>query len=151
MGDSESLLLVEDDQPKVTEENIRAEKAVGSNDDVDPSLGELFEGLLGLARPDKAGEHSDLHRETGKSPLKGLEVLTDENGRRGEDGHLFAFQDRLERRADGDLGLAVSDIAAEQPVHGALGLHVALDLGDGSILIGGELVLERILELALPG
>ena len=44
-------------------------------------------------------------------------VLLGEHRRRHEDGHLLAVVDGLERGPDGDLGLAVADVAADQPVH----------------------------------
>ena len=77
-------------------------------------------------------------------------MLADEDRRRGEDRHLFALEDGFEGGADGDLGLAVADIAAEEAVHGAVRLHVGLDLRDRPVLVVGEIVFEGVLELALP-
>src|SRR5918996_401142 len=45
-----------------------------------------------------------------------------------QDGHLLAVQHRLERRPHGDLGLAVSDIAAQEPIHRFRSLHRPLHL-----------------------
>ena len=56
-------------------------------------------------------------------------VLGGEHGRRHEDGDLLAVLGRLERRAQGDLGLAVADVADDEPVHRPGQLHVGLDLG----------------------
>ena len=56
--------------------------------------------------------------------------------------------DRFESRAHGDFGLAVADIAAEQPVHGLGRFHVALDVNDGHVLIFGFAEFEGVLELA---
>ena len=67
-----------------------------------------------------------------------------------EHGHLFAGVDRLERRPDRDLGLAVADVAADQAVHRlALG-HVALDRFDRRELVGRFLVGKGRLELGHP-
>ena len=63
---------------------------------------------------------------------------------------LLAVLDRLERRAHRDLGLAVADVAADQPVHRDRALHVGLDLVDGAQLVGRLDVGEGVLELALP-
>ena len=65
-------------------------------------------------------------------------------------GHLLAVLHRLERRPDGDLGLAEADVAAHEAVHRVALLHVALHLGDGDELVGGLLVREGVLQLALP-
>ncbi len=150
LGDAETLLLVEDDQAEIAETDIGAQESVGADHDVDSTLSEFLEGLLGLTGRDEPGEHTDLDRETGKPPLKGLEVLADEDRCRSENRHLFALEDRFEGGADGDLGLAVADIAAEQAVHRAVRLHVGLDLRDRPFLVVGEIVLEGVLELALP-
>ncbi len=39
--------------------------------------------------------------------------------------------DRLEGRTDGDLGLAKTDVAADESIHGLRGLHVGLHITDG--------------------
>jgi len=64
--------------------------------------------------------------------------------------HLFAVGQRLERRAHGDLGLAVADVAAQQAIHRLQALHVPLDvLAGGDLVLGGR-EFEGVLELALP-
>ena len=78
-------------------------------------------------------------------------MLIGEDRRGRENRHLLAVADGLERRADGDLGFAESDIAAHQAVHGVLGLHVFFGVLDGAPLIGRFLIGERRLELHLPG
>ena len=56
----------------------------------------------------------------------------------------------LEGGAHGQLGLAVADVAADEPVHRPGALHVALDLGERRQLVGRFLVGEGSLELGLP-
>ena len=73
----------------------------------------------------------------------------DRGGR--EDRHLLAVEHRAHGRAHRDLGLAVADVAADEPVHRRRGGHVRGDLGDRLGLVRGLLVLEGLLELALPG
>ena len=77
-------------------------------------------------------------------------MLLRKESRGHEHRDLLAVHDRLERHPDGDLGLAVADVAADQPVHRDLGLHVLLDLVDGPQLVGGLGVREGVLELVLP-
>jgi hypothetical protein len=84
------------------------------------------------------------------NPAKGLEVLIDEDGGRREHRHLFTLEHRLESCADGDFGLSVAHVAAQQPIHRARRLHVLLDLTYRPILIRRQLELEGILELTLP-
>jgi hypothetical protein len=77
-------------------------------------------------------------------------VLLGEDRRRHEHEHLLAGVGGLERGAQGDLGLAVADVAADEAVHRALGLHVALDELDRLALVGRLLVGELRLELGEP-
>ena len=77
-------------------------------------------------------------------------MLFDENCGRREQSDLLPLEHRLERGADRDLGFPVTDVAAQQPVHRSLGLHVALDVLNRTFLIRREVELEGILELPLP-
>ncbi len=45
-------------------------------------------------------------------------MLFGENGGGNQNGYLEAFHHRLESRAESHLGFAVTDVAADQPVHG---------------------------------
>ena len=63
-------------------------------------------------------------------------MLVGEDGGRHEHRHLALALHRLERGADRDLGLAVSDVAHEEPVHGTRPFHVTFDVGGGGALVG---------------
>ena len=82
--------------------------------------------------------------------LERSQVLERQHGRRREKGDLLAVDDGLERRAHRDFGLAVADIAAEQPIHRRRRFHVARDVGDRGLLVRRQVVLERVVELLLP-
>ena len=103
-----------------------------------------------LGRLAQARDHLDLERELGEALPEGAEVLLGEDRRRHQHHHLLALDRRLVGGAQRDLGLAVADVAADQPVHRALGLHVGLDRLDRVELVGGLAVGERALELELP-
>ena len=64
-------------------------------------------------------------------------MLLREHGCRGDHDRLRAAAHRLEGRADRDLGLAEPDVPADQAVHRAHRLHVALGLGDRPELVPG--------------
>ena len=81
---------------------------------------------------------------------EGGEVLLGEDGCGHEYGDLAPVGDCLEGGAEGDLGLAVADIAADEPVHGLAALHVVLHVEDGLGLVGRLLVGEGVFELHLP-
>ena len=93
---------------------------------------------------------ADGHREAAHPLGERRVVLLHEQRRRHQDGDLLAVLDRLERRPDRDLGLAVADVAADQPVHRDGPPHVGLDLLDRGQLVGGLVEREGVLELALP-
>ena len=118
--------------------------------DVDPAVGDALDDGARLGGAVEARQRADLDGEVRQPLAERLEVLDGEDGRRDEDGHLLAVLDRLERGADRDLGLAVPDVPADQPVHRPRPLHVALDRLGGRPLVGRVLVEERGLHLPLP-
>ena len=101
-------------------------------------------------RRDEARQQADLQRERGEALRERRVVLRGEDGRRHEDGDLLAVLGRLERGPQRDLGLAVADVADDEPVHRPDELHVGLDLGRRAQLVDRLLVRERRLHLGLP-
>ena len=78
-------------------------------------------------------------------------MLLGEQGGRHQQGDLLAILGRHKCRAHGDLGLAESDITADQPVHRERALHVDLDVVDRRALVGCLDEREGVFHLALPG
>ena len=115
--DAEALLLVDDDQPQVLDPDVGVEQAVGAHDDVDRALGQLGDDLLGLLVGLEAAQALDHDREAAHPLAERRHVLGDQQRRRHQDRDLLAVLDGLERRAHGDLGLAVAHVAADQAVH----------------------------------
>ncbi len=111
----------------------------------------LRHDLLLLRARAKPREQLDRDGKGREPPQERPEVLVREHRRRREEGHLLAVEHGLEGRAHGDLRFPVADIAAEEPVHRPVGLHVALHVGDGLRLVRRLGVLEGVLELLLPG
>ena len=147
----EALLLVDNDQPQVLEAHPPGDQAVRADDDVDAPVGQARQDLGGGGGVLEAGELGHPHGETGVALGEGLGVLAHEQGGGREDGDLLAVGHGLEGGAHGDLGLAVADVAADEPVHRLGPLHVRLDLVDGDQLVGGLGVGEGLLQLGLPG
>ncbi len=146
----EALLLVHHEQPEVPELHVLLDEPVRADGDVHVAGGDGRDGRLQLLRRAEAREHGDLHGKPGEAVREGLEVLLHEDRGRREQRHLLAAHHRLERGAQRDLRLAVPHVAADQPVHGNGGLHVALHLFDAAKLVLRLLVGEGRLELALP-
>ena len=125
MRDAEPLLLVHHEQAEVAEVDVLRQQPVGADDHVHLAGGQVGERLLLLGARAEAADHVDRHREGREALAERPQVLEGEHGRGREEGDLLAVHDRLERRAHRHLGLAVADIAAQQPVHGRRRLHVA--------------------------
>ena len=150
LAHAEPLLLVHDQEPEVRGADVAREQAVGADQDVDLALGESCEGRAHLGRAAQPRDHLDLDREVAQPLPEGPQVLLGEDRRRHEHHHLLALRGGLVRGAQRDLGLAVADVAADQPVHRPLGLHVLLDRLDRLELVGRLAVRERLLERELP-
>ena len=113
-------------------------------------VGEGRQRGLRLRRLAQPRDHLDLVGEVAHALGEGAEVLGGEDRRRDEHHHLLGVGERLLGGADRDLGLAVADVAADQPVHRPLRLHVGLDRLDRLELVGGLAVGEGALEPQLP-
>ena len=84
-----------------------------------------------------------LERVRGEALAERLEVLRGEHRRRHQHGDLHAVGDRLERRPQRDLGLAVANVAHHQAVHRPTALQVGLHLGGRLQLVDRLLVETR--------
>ena len=115
--DPEALLLVDDQQAQLLGADVAGEQAVGADQDVDLAGLEVLQHRFHLGRRAQAGDALDPKGEVGEALAEGAEVLLGEDRGRHQDHHLLAVGRRLDRRAQGDLGLAVADVAADQPVH----------------------------------
>ncbi len=147
---AEALFFVDDDEAEVFEDDVFGEEAVGADNDVDAASGEAADvgGLFGFGA--EAVEGFDGNGVFAEALADGLGVLLGKDGGGGKEGGLFAAHDALENRADGDLGLAETDVAADEAVGGAGGFEVELGLFDGAELVFGGGVDEGALELVLP-
>ncbi len=129
--DAEPLLLVDYHQAEILEVGRGRQQPVGSDDYVDTALGEPFQHSLLLGRGIEPRHRPHGHREC-RIPLgERLQMLLDEQRGRDENGDLLAVLHRLECSPHRNLGLAVADIAADDPVHRDGFAHVGLHLLDG--------------------
>ena len=74
-------------------------------------------------------------------------MLFGENGGGDENGDLVSGVDSLEGGPHCNFGFAESDVAAEQPVHGAALLEIVFDRLDGLELVRSPVMFESELEL----
>ena len=131
-------------RPRSLGRDVAREQPVRADEHVDLAVGEAARAPSSCcASVRKRESTSTLHRERREALGEGREVLLREDRRRAQHHDLLAVLRRLERRADGDLGLAVADVAADEPVHRLVGLHVGLHVGDRRELVGRLLEGER--------
>ena len=151
MGHAETLLLVDDQQPQILKPDVSAQQPVGAHDDIDLAGGQAGDHVLLLLRRPEAGEVIHPGAGAGEALLNRIIMLLDENGRRGQQGHLLVVDHRLEGRPQADLGFAVAHVAAEEPVHIPVALHILGNLPDALGLVRRQLPGEFVLEFPLPG
>ena len=77
-------------------------------------------------------------------------MLLRQDRRRHQESDLLGILHGFERRPQGDLRLAVADVAADQAVHDAAGFHVRFDGFDRAQLVFRFLVGKEFLKFPLP-
>ena len=148
---AKALLLVNDHQAQVLGVHIGRKQTMRADEHINRALGKRLERALLLRRGAEAAEHFDLEAKRGKALKERLVVLLGQNGRGAEHHDLAAGVHALKRRAQGNLGLAETHVAAQQAIHGLGRLHVGLNVGDGLQLVARLVVREALLHLDLLG
>ncbi len=148
---AKALLFVDDQQPQILEGDVLAQQTVGADDQVHLAAEQALDHLLLLVGGAETAEHFDPNGEGGQTTAEGAMVLGGQDRGGDQHRHLFAVHDGLERGPHGHLGLAIAHVAADQPVHGPVQLHVHLHIHNGLELVLGLLIGEALLHLLLPG
>ena len=149
--DAEALLLVHYEQAQALELHVLLQQPVRTDDEVALAALQVRERGAHLRRAAEAAHDLYVHGVAEKALHRRLVVLLCQYGGRHEDGRLFSAEDALHDGAQGDLGLAVAHVAAEQAVHGHGLFHVRLYLLDAAELVVRLLKAEALLKLRLPG
>src|SRR5262245_36721030 len=146
---AEMLLLIDDEEAEIGELHPLGKKRVRADDDIDIAGGET---LLHFGAPlgaDQARGLGDLHREAAEALAEGVEVLTGEERRRHHDRNLLAGKNGDEARAERNLGLAETDIAAHEPIHGTPAGEILEHGADARLLVVGLFVRKSRRELVI--
>ena len=117
-----------------------------ADDDVDAARAQTLDYRLDRFRRLKARQYFNPDRPLGKTVIEILSVLLRKQRGRHENRYLLAAVNRRERRAQSDLRLAETDIAANDTVHGLVGRKVLQDLVDGSGLVFGRVERKAVFE-----
>ena len=123
---------------------------MGADDDIHHALFQILYRLFDLRRGAETAHQCDIDGEILHSLHKGIVMLLRQNGGGNQIDDLFPLLHSLEGGTDGDLGLTVTYVSADQTVHDPVTLHVRLGIRNGIQLILRLLEGEHFLELPLP-
>ncbi len=124
VADAEMLLLVDDQKPEIPEFDGFAEQRVGADHDVDPALGKALLDLCQFLGRDQPRSLRDVDGESPETLGEIPGVLARQQRGRNHHRDLLAVQRDRKRRTQRHLGLAESDVAADQPVHRSAAFEV---------------------------
>ncbi|OAV68855.1 hypothetical protein Barb6XT_00767 [Bacteroidales bacterium Barb6XT] len=148
-GDAKLLLFVYDEQPKVFELHVLAHDAMRAYQYINLSLAQLLQCLLYLCRCAGAADVIYFAGEIFQAFREGLIMLEGKYRGWHEHSRLLVVSRCFEGSADGHFRFAEAHIAAYQPVHRAVALHVLFHFGGRLCLVGSVLVNETRLQLML--
>ena len=120
----EPLLLIDDQQSRLGEAYVLAGQRLGADDDIDAPIGEPGPDGTRLSGRREPGQGGDADAKPGKSSPERLQMLSHQNGRGRYQDDLPAAECGDRGCTQGYLGLAVSDVAADQPVHRPPGCQI---------------------------
>ncbi len=114
---AETLFLVDDYESEIVEYHVFRYQAVRADDDIDLFGSQVLDDLILLPGTAETREHFHSHWKDRKPLAEGVEMLLGEDSCRDQHRNLFAIGNRFEGSPQGDFGLSVPDVTAEQPVH----------------------------------
>ena len=143
MLDSESVLLVDDDEPEVREGYLRLEQRMRSHCDRGLSAGDGGHGPGAFAAPEPARQPGHRDPERIEPAAKALEVLLRKKlgGRHQSD--LALVGDRHHRGEGRDHRLSRSDVALHESMHRAGPREIGSDLPGDTALGRGQVERQR--------
>ena len=147
---AEALLLIHHHQAQILEGDVLRQQSVRADDQIHLANGKIRQHLILLRRALEAAQALHAERVGAETVAEGALVLLGQHRGGHQHRHLLASAAGAEGRANGHLGLAEAHVAADQPVHRARLMHVALHRSDGGALIGRLFVGEARLEFPLP-
>ena len=135
---TEPVLLINNDQPQVSELDILLEQRVSSDRDLRRARGQPIQHRLARLALVAAGEHHRLDADGFADRCDGFEMLTGENFRRRHDRALRTGLDGVQQHHQRDHRLSAADIALQQSQHAFRRAHVLEDFADRLFLAQGQ-------------
>ena len=135
MADTETLLLIHNQQTQVFEFHALLQQLMGADNHIDGTAAHILQGFTLLPRGSEPTQHINTHRESAEARYRRLVVLLRQYGGGNENGRLLSIHDAFHHGAQGNLSFAEAHIAAQQPVHGGGRFHVVLDVCNAAQLV----------------
>ncbi len=144
LQDTESLLLVDDDETRPLPAHLVLDQRVCADDDIDVAALEQCAHAPFLRLGARSDQHFGAHTQLHARGKQALGVLKRERLRGRHQGALKAVADGREQRRHGEHGLAGPDVALDEALHPAPGLQVDEDLVEHTPLRPRELEVQRL-------
>ena len=152
VDNAEPLFLIHHDQPEPLKLHRLGEERMGADNNVDCPGSHLLSYRLGFVRGHQPRQTANPDRKPLKPLNETVIMLTREEGRWTDERDLHPRHRGDKSRAQGNLGLAESNIPHDQPVHRFPGREIANNVADRAVLIVGFLIGEAVDELGVnPG
>src|SRR5690554_3781864 len=136
LAHAKAVFLVDDDQPQIIEFDVILQQLVGADDNIQLAFLQQLQCCFAVLGAAETAHHFDLDRPVGKAVAKAVVMLLGQQGSGHQHSHLFATVRGNKGGAHGDFGFAKADIAADQPIHGGAGQHIAAHGINGQLLVG---------------
>src|SRR5262245_32677221 len=148
--DTEPLLFINDHQAEIVKLDVLRKQPVSPDNDIDLAGLEIGYDFLLFFRIDESAQHDDRDWKCRKPLFERFEMLIAKNGGWRQYRNLFPVPYRLESRAHRYFGLAIANIAADQPVHRHWRLYIPFNVDYGRKLVRCLLVLKCFFKFFLP-
>ena len=137
---AEMLLLVDNNHAEIAKLNVFGQQRMRADDNFDSAVFEPLFGLRRLFGRNQPREHFYPYRETFQPLLEVQIMLARQQRGRHNHGHLRARSRHGKSRPQRNLGLAETDVAANQPIHRNRGVQIGHDVGNGVELVIGFVI-----------
>lgn len=144
LADAELVLLIDDHQAQVGELDVFLDQGLRADREVDLAAGQVLEERALALALGAVGEELDGDAGAFEQPGEGEVMLLGQDFGGGQERALELVGDADEHGIDRDDGFARSHIPLEKARHRALGLKIAENVIDGSLLCAGELEAEAL-------
>ena len=144
VGDAEALFLINNDEAEPLEVYALGQQRMGADNDIDGAVGEASLDRLRLLVGDEARKAADIDREAAEAFLELHMMLAGEQGGGADEDDLHPRHRRDEGGAQGDLGFAEADIAADEAIHRLARSQILDHVADRAVLIFRFLIGEAI-------